>query len=239
MSNDQSGPVTGRGGSAPATSQLDSFLAEVKELASGGSGGGRGRGRIVFALDATASRDETWDIACKLQAEMFHEVATAGGLEVQLVYYRGDRECAASRWTTDTNRLTKIMTGIMCRAGHTQLRKVLVHAQKETQLFKVGALIFIGDALEEESDEIIPEARELGRLGVPAFMFQEGDNRHVEQVFREVASSTKGAYCRFDPGAARQLAELLKAVAVYTVGGLTALAGRRDEGAIKLLGQLR
>jgi hypothetical protein len=169
-------PVTGRNESAPATkSEADAFLAEIKGLASGGSGGGQGR--IIFALDATHSRQPTWDTACKLQAEMFHEVGTAGGLEVQLVFYRGDRECSASRWTADTNRLTKIMTGVTCRAGHTQLRRVLEHAQKETKLLKVGALIFIGDAFEEESDEVIPAARELGRFGVPAFMFQEGDDR--------------------------------------------------------------
>jgi hypothetical protein len=131
------------------------------------------------------------------------------------------------------------MTGIKCRAGHTQLQKVLTHTRKETQLLKVGALIFIGDAFEEEPDEIIPEARELGRLGVPAFMFQEGDDREVEQVFREITRVTHGAYCRFDPGAARQLAELLKAVAVFAVGGMTALAARRDPGAVKLLSQMR
>jgi hypothetical protein len=237
MSGEQDKSVTGRGESAPATSQLDTFLAEVKELAGGGNGGGRGR--IVFALDATASREQTWDTACQLQAEMFREVAGAGGLEVQLVFYRGDRECSASRWTTDTHHLTKIMTGIKCRAGHTQLRKILAHAQKETQLLKVGALIFIGDALEEDPDEIIPEARELGRLGVPAFMFQEGDDHEVEQVSREIASVTKGAYCRFDPGAARQLAALLKAAAVYATGGLAALASRHDEAAVKLLAQLK
>jgi hypothetical protein len=235
MPSDKS--VTDRAEGTPATSQLDTFLEELKELASGGSGGGRGR--IIFALDATASREQTWDTACKLQADMFREVATAGGLEVQLVYYRGDAQCAASRWTTNTRHLTKIMTGIMCRAGHTQLRKVLVHAQKETQMLKVGALIFIGDALEEEPDEIIPEACELGRLGVPAFMFQEGDDSEVERTFREIARVTKGAYCRFNPGAARQLAELLRAVAVFAVGGIAALEGRKDAGAVKLLGQLR
>jgi hypothetical protein len=99
--------------------------------------------------------------------------------------------------------------------------------------------LFIGDALEEGPDEVIPEARELGRLGVPAFMFQEGDDRRVEQVFREIASVTKGAYCRFDPGAARQLAELLKALAVFAVGGIAALATRKDAGAVKLLAQIR
>ena len=234
MPNDQ---VTNRGESAPANSQLDSFLEEVKQLAGGGSQGGRGR--IIFALDATASRRETWDMACKLQADMFREVAAAGGLDVQLVYYRGNDECAASRWTGDTCYLTKIMTGLMCRAGHTQLRKVLAHAQKETTLLKVGALIFIGDALEEDEDELIPQARELGRLGVPAFMFQEGHDQQVENVFREIAGVTKGAYCRFDPGAAHQLAELLKAVAVYVTDGIAALEGRKDAGSVKLLGQLK
>ena len=234
MPNDQ---VTNRGESAPAKSQLDTFLEEVKQLASGGSGGGRGR--IIFALDATASREQTWDTACQLQAEMFREVAAAAGLEVQLVFYRGDGQCSASRWTPDTKHLTKMMTGIACRAGHTQLQKVLAHAQKETKMLKVGALIFIGDALEEDEDELIPEARELGRLGMPAFMFQEGDDQRVEKVFREIARVTGGAYCRFDPGAARQLGELLRAVAVYVTGGVAALAARKDAGAIKLLTQLR
>jgi hypothetical protein len=235
--NQDKSSVTARGESAPAKSQLDAFLEEVKQLAGGGSEGGRGR--IIFALDATASRKQTWDTACQLQAEMFREVAAAGGLEVQLVFYRDDDQCSASRWTPDTKHLTKIMTGIMCKAGHTQLRKVLAHAQKETKMLKVGALIFIGDALEEDEDELIPEARELGRLGVPTFMFQEGDNWRVEKIFREIVGATKGAYCRFDPGAARQLAELLCGVAVYVTGGITALASRRDAGAIKLLGQLK
>ena len=234
MPNDQ---VTNRGESAPVKSELDTFLEEVKQLASGGDG--RGRGRIIFALDATASREQTWDTACQLQAEMFREVAAAAGLEVQLVFYRGDGQCSASRWTPDTKHLTKMMTGIACRAGHTQLQKVLAHAQKETKMLKVGALIFIGDALEEDEDELIPEARELGRLGMPAFMFQEGDDQRVEKVFREIARVTGGAYCRFDPGAARQLGELLRAVAVYVTGGVAALAARKDAGAIKLLTQLR
>jgi hypothetical protein len=234
MSNDQ---VTNRVTSAPVKSELDSFLEEVKQLAGGGSGSGRGR--IIFALDATASRQPTWDTACKLQADMFREVAAAGGLDVQLVYYRGDDQCAASRWTGDTKHLTKIMTGLVCRAGYTQLRKVLVHAQKEAKLLKVGALIFIGDALEEDEDGLIPEARELGRLGTPAFMFQEGDDREVEKVFREIARITRGAYCRFDPGAARQLGELLKAVAVFVTGGMEALTARKDAGAVKLLSQMR
>jgi len=226
---------------------LDSFLtdlranllSEARKLRADISSEPSARGRLIFGLDATASREETWDTACHLQAEMFWEAGKVGGLEMQLVYYRDISECRASRWMSDSGQLARAMTKIMCRAGHTQLRKVLAHAQRETGLLKVSALIFIGDALEEEDDVLIPAAKELGDLGVPAFMFQEGSDRLVEQTFRDVARLTHGAYCRFDPGAARQLAELLRAVAVYAVGGLSALADRRDLGAIKLLGQLK
>jgi len=234
MPNDQ---IANRGGSAPAKSQLDAFLEEVKQLASGGSGGGRGR--IIFALDATASREATWDTACKLQAEMFREAASAGGLDLQLVYYRGLGECKASGWISDPMRLGKIMSAIMCRSGETQIGRVLDHAVKETKLLPVSALIFVGDAFEEEADMIIPVAHELGRLGVRVFVFQEGDDRMVEKVFRQIADATKGAYCRFDQGSAHQLAELLRAVAAFVAGGVTALAARKDAGAVKLLGQLR
>jgi hypothetical protein len=130
------------------------------------------------------------------------------------------------------------MTQIMCNAGYTQIGKVLLHAQKETKLLRVSALVFVGDATEENPDTLAHEASELGRLRVPAFMFQEGHDRNVEHAFRTIARLTHGAYCRFDPGAARQLAELLKAVAVYATDGMTALAARSDAGAVKLLSQL-
>ena len=200
---------------------------------------GPSRGRLVFALDATASRQPTWDTACHLQAGMFQEAATIGGLDVQLVYYRGLAECRASRWVSQGKHLAALMERIECRAGRTQIGKVLAHAKRETKLLKVQALIFVGDALEEELDVLSDDAGELGQLGVPAFVFQEGRDRTVEQAFREIARLTHGAYCRFDPGSARKLAELLRAVAVYAAGGLKALAAQQGEGATKLLQQLR
>jgi hypothetical protein len=233
MANDQ---LTNRGKSAPAKSQLDSFLEELKQLASSSQGG---RGRLIFALDATASRQPTWDTACMLQAKMFQEVATIGSLDMQLVYYRGLAECRASRWISNPDQLAKTMSQIMCQAGHTQIEKLLLHAKKETKLLQVSAMVFVGDAMEENPDALAHEAGKLGRLKIPVFMFQEGHDRKVEQVFRNIAELTHGAYCRFNPGAARQLAELLRAVAVFAVGGTAALAARQDAGAIKLLGQLR
>jgi hypothetical protein len=196
-------------------------------------------GRLIFGLDATASRGPTWDMACQLQADMFREVATIGTLSVQLAYYRGLSECRTSRWVSQPERLAGLMERIECRMGHTQVGKILAHAKRETRILQVQALVFVGDAMEENPDQLACDAAELGRLGVPAFMFQEGHDKHAERVFREIARLTGGAWCRFDEGSARQLGELLRAVAAYAAGGARALAGRKDASSVKLLTQMR
>jgi hypothetical protein len=215
---------------------IDAFLAEVKSLAPTGAGGRRGR--LIFALDATMSRQPTWDTACALQADMFREAAAIGGLDVQLVYYRGLAECRASPWVSQGERLAGLMSGIVCRGGHTQIGKVIAHARRETETARVQALVFVGDAMEEKLDDLCKGAGELKLLGVPAFMFQEGYDPVAEQAFRQMARLSGGAYCRFDPGAAHQLRELLRAAAAYAAGGmraLTDLSARRDIGAMKLI----
>ncbi len=227
----------------PATrsgrAEIDAFLAQARSLAPNKPAGARGR--LVFALDATMSRQPTWDTACRLQADMFREAGAIGGLDIQLVYFRGMGECRSSSWVSDGTRLAELMTRIDCRGGHTQIGKVLGHARRETEKARVQALVFVGDAMEEGIDDLAAAAGELGLLGVPAFMFQEGNDPVAEQAFREIARLSRGAYCRFDTGAARELGELLRAVAVYAAGGLKALADRsaqRDAGARKLLAQL-
>ena len=211
------------------------FLAEARTLAPSGSGG---RGRLIFALDATMSRQPTWDTALRLQAEMFEEAGKVGGLDVQLVYFRGFNECRASKWVSDTRGLRDLMTGIECRGGNTQIGKVLAHARKETAKRKVNVLVFVGDALEEPIDALAAAAGELGLLGVRLFIFQEGRDASVERGFREIARLSGGAYGRFDPNAAGQLAALLRAAAVYAAGGLKALE-KSGAGARLLLKQLR
>jgi hypothetical protein len=231
-------------GNTPAPSstraEIDDFLAKVKTLAPTTEAGRRGR--LIFALDATMSRQPLWDTACHLQAEMFREAAAIGGLDVQLVYYRGLNECRASRWVSQAGRLADLMSGIDCRGGHTQIAKVMAHARRESEKMRVQALVFVGDAMEEKLDDLCHAAGELGLLGIPAFMFQEGSDPIAEQAFREIAKLSRGAYCRFDPGAAHQLGELLRAAAAYAAGGMRALAdlsARREAGAIKLIEQMR
>jgi len=219
--------------------ELDAFLDQVKALGPTAKSGARGR--LIFALDATMSRQPTWDQACVLQADMFREAAAAGGLDIQLLYYRGLAECRASPWIAEPARLGELMSRIDCRGGHTQIAKVLAHARRENDRHRIGALVFVGDAMEESLDDLCAGAGELGLRNVPAFMFQEGYDPVCEQAFREVARLTRGAYCRFAPGAAHELAELLRAAAAYAAGGMKALAdlqARHSTGAVKLLAQL-
>src|SRR5467141_964471 len=105
--------------SASSRPEIDAFLTRVRTLAPTTAPGQRGR--LIFALDATMSRQPTWDSACRLQADMFREAASIGGLDIQLVYYRGLSECRASRWVSETEHLADLMTRIDCRGGHTQI----------------------------------------------------------------------------------------------------------------------
>jgi len=220
--------------------EIDAFLARARTLGPRLDGK---RGRLVFALDATMSREPTWDLACSLQGEMFDEAAAVGGLDVQLIYYRGLHECRSSNWVSDPKRLGDLMVRIHCEGGHTQIGRMLEHVRKETKVAKVNALVFVGDAMEEPIDTLCAIAGELGLLGVPAFMFQEGDDPVAERAFKEIARLTNGAWCRFDAGAAAQLRELLRAAAAYAAGGRVALADlskrKGGEAAVLLLGQMR
>jgi hypothetical protein len=184
---------------------------------------GEGRGRLIFAMDATASREPTWDRACHIQAEMFKEPDALGGLEVQLIYYRGYRECKASRWAGTADQLLRYMTGVSCLAGHTQIRKILKRAIKETKEKRVGALIFVGDAIEEDIDDLGHLAGQLGIQGLPCFMFHEGHDPAAAKAFQQIARLSGGAYVPFDATSPRQLRDLLSAVAVYAAGGRPAL----------------
>jgi hypothetical protein len=220
--------------------EIDRFLEEAAARPPVAAGS---RGRLVFGLDATMSRQPTWDLACRLQAEMFEAAASTGGLEIKLVYYRGLGECRASPWMGDARRLGAMMARIDCQGGRTQIGRVLRHAAGEAEAAPVSALVFVGDAMEETLDQLCAEAGPLALRGVPVFMFQEGRDRTVERAFREIARLTRGAWCRFDAGAAAELRALLRAVATYASGGteaLRALAGSGEgAGAQRLIAAMR
>lgn len=181
------------------------------------------RGRLLFAMDATASRQPSWDRAAQLQGEMFQAAAALGGLDVQLAFFRGFGEFKVSGWTDDTRRLLELMTRVDCRAGETQVNKVLAHAANEARRDTVHAVIYVGDCFEEDVDRAGKLAGELGLLGVPAFLFHEGGDPIAGFAFKEIARLSGGAYCPFDASSADTLRRLLGAVAVYAAGGRAAL----------------
>jgi hypothetical protein len=194
------------------------------------------RGRIAFVIDATGSRERTWDASAQLQADMFTEAGQLGGLEMQVICFRDLDKVEASNWTIDARELQHWMRRIRCETGPTKYVRALARVRQEHQQTPINAVIVIGDMLEEEPQALFDA---VGGLGVPCFCFQEGDDLALREAFQAVAHLTKGAYCAFNTNAIAQLRELLRAVAAFAVGGLTALADQRTDSARKLLGQLK
>src|SRR5579862_8349178 len=101
------------------SAEVDAFLDDLRRAPAVRPAGGRGR--LIFALDATASREPSWDRACRIQGEMFEATAALGGLDVRLVFYRGFAECKAGRWMTTAADLHKAMRAVSCVGGETQI----------------------------------------------------------------------------------------------------------------------
>jgi hypothetical protein len=218
-----------KAGEPARTGDVAAFIAAARTAPKAGAG------RLILALDATMSRQPTWDLACSLQGDMFVTAGRKSGLAMQLVYFRGFGESRASRFVTDAGELARLMSGVTCAGGLTQIGKVFKHALKEHAKAPVAALVFIGDAMEENLDEVTEVAGRMGLNRIPAFIFQEGADAAAERAFREFARLSGGAWFRFDRNSANQLAELLKAVAVYASGGRAGLISDGGRAATLLI----
>lgn len=218
-------PVSGK-------QDVQSFLAKVAAMPKTA-----GDARLIFSLDATASRQATWDVASKLQTDMFVSAQSLGGLQVQLCYFRGFADFYSSEWQGDSSKLLRVMSGISCQAGATQLERVLRHALAENARQKIKCVVYIGDAMEENLDILAHLAGKLGLLSIPVFMFQERSDAQARQAFMEISRLSGGAYSQFDAASAGQLQELLRAVAIYAAGGLKALQNfsKTAASSVKLL----
>ena len=214
---------------------IANFVAEARSLVSGGAD--RRHARLIFAIDATQSREATWDLASGLQMQMFQAAEVHGGLVVQLTYFRGMDECRSSRWHAQAQPLMQAMEKVRCRAGHTQLGRVLRHALQQRSAGGLAAIVLIGDACEEAPDEIMGLAGQLAMVSVPVFAFHEGADRAAEGIFRDIARITRGAFFRFDPCAPKALADALRAAAIFASGGKTALwkIATQEGGALRAI----
>lgn len=217
-----------------SSSDVRAFLGRAKTLQRFSAG----RARLIFAIDATASRQPTWDLACELQASMFSASAAVGTLAIQLAYYRGLGELHFGSWDSDTAVLAQQMSRVHCAAGRTQIARLLRAALKQQSQASARALVFIGDAVEEQSTALYDLAGKCRLQGLPLFLFQEGDDPHVTRCFSQMAKLSGGACERFDHRSAQRLADLLQAVARYAAGGRAALENSKHSADRKLLSQL-
>ena len=217
--------------------KVNKFLSQVAKTPLPSSSASKGR--LVFAMDATASRERTWERACQLHAEMFKVTDELGGLSIQLCYYRGLAEFSTFNWSDEKTELAKMMADVTCLGGHTQIRKVLKNALVQQD---IKAVVFIGDAIEENPDILCQLAGKLGLLNTPLFIFQEGVDSYVKKIFQQMAKLSRGAYAPFDLNSATELKQLLSAVAIFAAGGQEALekfSKGSDETVARLTRQLR
>ncbi len=205
---------------ATTSKDVAAFLDKARQLQTRSGGG-----RLLFALDATASRQRTWDRACHLQAQMFEVAREISGLSIQLCYYRGLGEFRALPWSDNAPALRQNMLSVQCLGGRTQIERLLQHALKEHRRSRVRAVVFVGDAMEEDSAALYSLAGQLGLHRLPVFMFQEGSDRLAGTAFAEIARLSGGVHCQFDEHSEQQLRDLLNAVAAYASGGKSAVAG--------------
>ncbi len=217
--------------------QVDSFLSTAKNLPQTRAEAGATH-RIMLALDATASRQPTWDMACALHAEIFLAASDVGEVAVQLLFYRGLAELKKSSWVRSRQRLLELMQRVSCAGGLTQIGRLLKEAAREASAHPVKALIFVGDCFEEAEDEVLRVAGQLRLLNLPVIMLQEGYDAEASSVFSKIAKLSGGAHLPFASGSAEHLRRLLGAAVSFAVGGRERLLRQDTSTARQLLGQL-
>ena len=219
-----------------ASHDVSAFLSKAKAIQSVQSR----QTKLIFALDATASREPTWATAKKLHRDLFNASLDNTNLAIQLCYYRGLHEFQHSPWLTNAAELLAHMDDVVCLGGPTQLERLLHHyLAQRGGLAPVKALVFVGDAVEENNDTLAALAGECGLYKLPLFIFQEGQDPLAKSAFTMLARRSGGAYASFDHNSAGRLRDLLGAVVRFTAGGIKALAQSGRESDKLLLDQLR
>jgi hypothetical protein len=208
------------------------------------SSAGAKAGRLIVALDLTSSRAASLRQAQKATAAMFEAIKGIGTVAVKMIYYRGARELKATAWHDDAGAVSRLMLGLSCKAGETQIARVLrlVLAEKE----KISGVVFVGDQCEEDGWELTDLADKMGKKGIPIFVFHEIRDDDVgalraQGIFRPMAEYSGGVYTEFCPDAGEIMRELLLTVAAFSAaghGGLKQVAAAKTPEARQLRGSL-
>lgn len=192
------------------------------------------RPRLVFGIDATASREPAWEAAKKITDSLF--TTLPGELDVALAVHGGGVVSMFSAFSSDVQRFRDLAAGVSCRAGHTQLVPLMQRTREHPD---VKVFLYIGDCFEESEEEAYEAADALKARGIRAVMLHDASSGDMaaRRVFEEIAKRTGGVCLDFYGGDRQAMKNIFEAVAVLAVGGIKLLQQRRSQlpGAAKLL----
>lgn len=198
--------------------------------------------RIIFSLDATASRAPTWQQAQSLHQELFDAASESEstGLALQLCYFKGVATFHSSHWVTTADGLRKALSEVYCEGGITQLQRLLHHClDQHPDSRSLKAIIFVGDAVEEDAGVLNDLAIKCRMAKRPLFIFQEGSDATASVVFASMAALSGGVHITLGDGSADRLRGLLASVIRLATGGRKALESSRRESDKLLLAELK
>ncbi len=178
------------------------------------------RPRLVFAVDATASREPAWAAAREVTDALVK--ALPGELDgVALAVHGGSRVHTFTAFTSDPRTLRDLAAGVDCQAGMTKLLPILAASLKRQATVRV--VVYIGDVFEERN---LPQGRHLadqmGVQGIKLIVLHDTADRSARrdaEIFWDLAKRTGGCVLPFD-------ATALWAAARHPVRG-RCLRGRR------------
>lgn len=183
------------------------------------------RPRLLFTMDATASREPSWNVAKEITGAMFE--AVPGALDVALAYHGGGRLQEITPFSASAKAFLDKLHMVQCRAGCTALNKILNAA---IDIPRLKALIYVGDCFEESTIEAVELAQQLKLKGVRCFMFHDTssgnqgyDVKTARTIFEQIAQITGGALLPFDENSPGMVKALLEAIAIFASLGIKAL----------------
>lgn len=196
------------------------------------------RPRLVFAFDATASREPAWDTAREVTDALF--TALPGELDVALAVHGGGQVHTFTDFSPDVHLFRDQAASVRCQAGSTALvslmEKVRMHAG-------VKVLLYIGDCFEEVPSAALEQADALRLRGVRTILFHDASTGDptARAVFEEIARRTGGVCLDFHDSNPADLRDILEAVAVLAYGGIKLLEQKKGllPGARRLLPYLK
>jgi hypothetical protein len=185
------------------------------------------RAKLVFAFDATASRDSAWRTSTALTDALL--AALPGQLDVALAVHGGGKLHTFTRFERDASKLRERAAGVRCEAGRSCLLDILVRA---LEVDGVGTVLYVGDVFEESHRRARKLAASLAARQIRLIILHDAPHPSQDDdgadIFAEMTSLTGGCVLPFDASALPRLRDLLSAVAVLAVGGTPLLAAKQE-----------